>query len=128
MNTVRKYALERGFNIITCRCPLFPSEKIEHVFIPEIGLGFLTGNKRHTLDADPFRIIHSKRFYSDKKYSRNKIRIRFSLRFASKLISEAVLCMKEAKEVHDKLESFYIPAMDFSKADKKLEKIIEEIG
>ena len=36
MNTVRKYALENGFDVITCKCPLFPSEKTEHIFIGEI--------------------------------------------------------------------------------------------
>ena len=34
MNTVRKYALESGLDIITCKCPIFPFEKTEHVFIP----------------------------------------------------------------------------------------------
>ena len=35
--------------------------------------------------------------------------------------------MKEAKEIHDKLEKCYIPAMDFSLVDEKTEKIIDEI-
>ena len=71
--------------------------------------------------------MHSARFYDREKYSKRKAKIRFSLRIAEKLIEEASLRMKEAKIVHDKLEKFYIKAMDFSKTDEKLEKIIEEI-
>ena len=127
LSTVRKKALEHGLDIITCRCPVFPSEKTEHVFIPELGLGFMTGNKRHKFDIVPYRTIHSARFRDDKKYSRNKLKIRFSLRFAEKLIDKAVSCMKEAKKIHDELEAYYIRAMDFLKAEEKLDKIIEEL-
>ena len=127
MNTVRKYALENGFDVITCKCPLFPSEKTEHIFIPSLKLGFITSNKRHSADIKVKRTIHSSRFYDPKKYSRHKIRIRFALRLASSLIDEAALCMKEAKQVHDLLESYYIPEMDFKKTDEKLKKIIGEI-
>ena len=69
LNTVRKKALEHGFDIITCRCPFFPSEKTEHIFIPEIGLGFMTKNKRHKFDILPYRVIHSRRFNDEKKYN-----------------------------------------------------------
>lgn len=127
LNTVRKNALEHGFDIIVCKCPVFPAEKTEHIFIPELRLGFITGNKRHSLDVMPYRIIHAKRFFDEKKYARNKIKIKFALRSAAGLIEEAVKRMKEAKKIHDELEAVYIPAMDFSLADKKLEKIIEEI-
>ncbi len=125
MNTVRKIALEHGIDIITCPCPLFPSEKIEHIFIPSLKLGFMTENRRHKIRISPYRTIHFRRFADRNKYSEHKLRIRFALRSAKNLISEAAECMKEAKIVHDKLEGFYIPAMDFKKADEKLGKIIK---
>ncbi len=128
MSAVRKNALEHGFDIITCKCPVFPTEKIEHIFIPKLKLGFVTLNKRHILDINSKRIIHSGRFLDMTKYAQHKTKMRFALRLASNLINEAVICMKEAKLVHDELESYYIPAMDFSKSDKILEKIIAEIN
>ncbi|MBR3962190.1 MAG: hypothetical protein IKK14_01545 [Oscillospiraceae bacterium] len=127
MNTVRKYALENGFDVITCKCPLFPSEKTEHIFIPSLKLGFITSNKRHSADIKVKRTIHSSRFYDPKKYSRHKIRIRFALRLASSLIGEAALCMKEAKSLHDELEYFYIKEMDFSLVEEKTAKILDLI-
>lgn len=127
MNMVRKTALEYGTDIITCRCPIFPSEKIEHIFIPSLRLGFMTLNRRHKMNVVPYRIIHARRFTDEKKYAKHRIRIRFALRSASQLIDEAVKCMKEAKDIHDELESIYIPAMDFSLVEEKYRKIIEAI-
>lgn len=127
MSTVRKAALEHGLDIITCRCPIFPAEKIEHIFIPSLRLGFMTVNRRHKIEVAPYRIIHARRFTDEKKYARRKIRIRFALRAAAQLIAEAANCMKEAKAVHDELEALYTPAMDFSLVEEKCRKIIEAI-
>lgn len=127
MSTVRKAALEHGLDIITCRCPVFPSEKTEHIFIPSLRLGFMTLNRRHKIEAAPYRIIHSCRFVDAKKSGAQKIKIRFALRLAKNLINEASLCMKDAKRVHDELESYYIGATDFSLVDKKIEKLLEAI-
>ncbi|MBQ3531068.1 MAG: hypothetical protein IJA05_03990 [Oscillospiraceae bacterium] len=127
MNAVKKSALEHGLDIITCKCPIFPNEKTEHVFVPSLKLGFVTINKRHNLEIVPERIIHASRFYDPKKYSHRKTKIRFSLRSAAKLIEEAVACMKEAKSLHDELETFYIKAMDFSLVEEKTAKILDLI-
>lgn len=128
MNTVRKEALENGLEIITCRCPVFPSEKTEHILIPELAIGFMTENKRHKISVLPYRTIHSGRFADEKKLSRRKIRIKFALKNAAKLIEAAGECMKEAKKIHDELEEIYISAMDFKLAEEKLKKITDSIG
>ncbi len=127
MNTVRKYALENGLDIITCKCPIFPFEKTEHIFIPSRKIGFVTVNKRHKMDFPIMRTLHSARFYDRERYSGQKIKIRYALRLAKSLIDEASLRLKEAKAKHDELERFYIKAMDFSKVNEKFEKILEKI-
>lgn len=127
MNTVRKSALEHGLDIITCRCPVFPSEKTEHIFIPSLRLGFMTENRRHKTDILPYRTLHAKRFIDEKAFSRKKLRLRFALRTAARLIEEASDCMREAKGLHDELEEIYIRAMDFSKVEEKFREITEKI-
>ncbi len=127
MSTVRKTALEHGLDIITCRCPVFPNEKVEHIFIPKLKLGFMTENKRHKLKITPYRTLHARRFIKKEESAAQKIRIRFALKEAARLLEEAANCVKEAKTVHDELESFYIPAMDFAKVEAKLEEVISEI-
>ncbi|MBR5310935.1 MAG: hypothetical protein IKU42_07415 [Oscillospiraceae bacterium] len=127
MSTVRKTALEHGLDIISCRCSIFPAEKTEHIFIPNLRLGFMTKNRRHNFEILPFRTIHAKRFYDEKIYSRHKARMKFALRCASAIIAKASECMAEAKKVHDELEKIYIDAMDFSKVDSITEKIFAGI-
>lgn len=128
MNTVRKIALEKGYDIITCRCSVFPQEKNEHILIPEAGVGFMTSNKRHTISTKPYRMIHAKRFVNKEKNGKTKMKIKFTIRAANELIKEASLCMKEAKTVHDELEKIYISAMDFSLVDEKQNKILEAVS
>lgn len=127
MNTVRRYALENGFDIVTCRCSLFPAERNEHIFIPSLRLGFMTSNKRHPVEGLPYRFIHARRFTDDKKAAQHKLRLRFTLRSATELIGEAAACMKEAKHVHDELEALYLPAMDFSKVEEKYQALLKKL-
>lgn len=123
MNTVRRYALENGFSIVTGRCALFPAERNEHIFIPELRLGFMTSNKRHPVSEAPYRVIHARRFVDEKKAGKGKIRFRFTIRTGTELLREAATCMKEAKNVHDELERIYREAMDFSAVDEKAKEL-----
>src|SRR5690606_26753651 len=59
---IRSLALSAGYDIITCYCPLAPNEKIEHIFIPSLGLGFVTSNHWHSFDIPSYRTIHAQRF------------------------------------------------------------------
>ena len=45
----------------------------------------------------------------------------------SDLIKEAVHCITRAKKEHDRLESYYIPNMDFKKIDAIRDEIIGKI-
>ena len=119
MNTVRRMALDYGFDIITCRCGIFPSEKNEHIFIPEVRLGVMTSIRRQPGSEQPYRMNDAKRFFAETQAGRAKLRIRFCLRTAAQLLDEAAAFMKEAKTVHDRLEEKYIAAMDFEKVGEK---------
>ncbi len=127
MNTVRRIALDHGLDIITCRCGIFPGEKNEHIFIPELRLGFMTSNRRHPVTAQPYRVIHARRFIDGKQAGLHKLRIKFSLRTAAELIREAADCMREAKIVHDSLEREYSAAMDFDFLNKKTESFLSTV-
>ena len=47
-----------------------------------------------------------------------KNRLKFNKNAANELVDEAVTALKNAKAAHDKLETFYINAVDFSKSEK----------
>ena len=44
-----------------------------------------------------------------------------------RLINQAISAIAKAKQYHDELEQYYIPAMDFGKIDEICEKTVKEV-
>ena len=126
LSELRRLALESGWDIISCCCPLFPFTKIDHLFIPELGLGFVTRNKFHEITVPAYRTIHARRFTDMDKVTSRKHRISFLQKAARNMIDEASSLIAEAKTLHDELEQHYITAMDFPRVDAVCDKIVRE--
>jgi hypothetical protein len=43
------------------------------------------------------------------------------------LLQKGLACIKAAKDLHDDLEKFYVPNMDFDKADEIYEEVLAKI-
>ena len=112
----RKNALSCGFDIISYKSPFLPSYIYEHIVIPELSLAVVTENSYVSFDTK-FRRIHSRRFTDNNVLSRFKNHLLFNKKMGTELLKGAVSTLKLAKLSHDKLESFYIDAMDFSKTE-----------
>lgn len=135
LNEVKTSAIQKGYDIIACYCVLGPYEKIEHIFVPELGLAFVTSNKFHdfSYSVDPYRIINVARFSFNEELKKSKKRLYSNRKAVDLMINEAEKLIKEAKKLHDELEEYYVKAMDFTKAEKltrevlsKIDKIIEK--
>ena len=111
---LRALALSRGYDIISCYCPIEPDEKLEHLFIPALSLGFMTSNRRHPLSLSPYRVLHARRFTDMEALRSHRQRLSFSRKMGAEMLEKSSDCLKEAKALHDELESYYIAAMDFS--------------
>ena len=70
LSTLRGQALANGYDIITCYCPLAPFEKIEHIFVPELRVGFMTANDYHQPDIERQRQIKQRHRAAHGKHSR----------------------------------------------------------
>lgn len=128
LSALRSRALENGYSPITCFCPLAPHSRIDHLLLPELGMAFLTENRFHDLSGlQPQQRIHAKRFWEDDIIRRHKKRISFSNKAAAQMIGQAVGILSENKELHDRLEELYLPAMDFSLMDAVLEEVVAQI-
>ena len=125
MSVLRATALENGYDIITCCCPVNPDEKIEHIIIPSLSLAFCTGNQYLTFD-NVERCYHSRRFTDLQKLRRKKQRLSFNRKAVRELLQSTVDILTEAKAVHDNLEKHYINAMDFEKVEKITIKTVSE--
>ena len=128
LSAVRAQALKAGFRVVSCYCPLAPFDKLDHLFIPEAGVGLMTANRFHRLTLTPLRTIHARRFCDAESLKLRRKRIAFNSRAAAQMIEQAAALMKDAKLLHDRLEECYRPAVDFAGVDEMgnfyLEKIL----
>lgn len=127
LKELRARALERRLDIISCYCPTDPDNRLEHLFIPELSMGIMTSNRAHPLHVDAYRVIHARRFTDMDAMRMRKQRIAFNRRAAAQMLHESEQCLAEAKALHDELEGYYIAAMDFSLADRQLERVLNRL-
>lgn len=129
MEELRAQLLQRGFEIYTCNCPLNPHQKIEHIFVPELRLGFVTANGFLPLEKalDAYRVVHFTRFTDMELLKKKKQRMRFNQRMAAELLDESVRALQKAKSVHDALEQVYGHAMDYKKINDKAQAVLDAI-
>ena len=124
---LRAAAIEKGYGIITLKNPFLPSELTDHIIIPELSLAFVTENEFISFDT-PVRRIHARRFTNKSALKKYRGRIQFNRKIGRQLLSGAISTLESAKKSHDKLEKYYIEAMDFNAlsefAIKAAEKII----
>ncbi len=112
LSELRQLALGCGLELVTCPCPLFPFGRIDHLFLPELSLGFMIVNRFHPVSLTPERTIHARRFTDLELIRSRKRRIAFLLRAAENMIQQSAGLLANAKEEHDRLEQYYIAAMD----------------
>lgn len=122
---IREYALKNGYEIITLKNPFLPSLIADHIIIPELGLAFATENTYMHFSSDERR-IHARRFISSQKLHLSRERLKFNKKAAKELLLSAAGALNGAKRVHDRLEDYYIKAMNFEKLTAFAEKFAEE--
>lgn len=122
---IREYALKNGYEIITLKNPFLPSVITDHIIIPELGLAFATENSYVHFSSDTRR-IHARRFVSSQKLHLSRERLKFNKKAARELLLSAAGTLAQAKSVHDRLEGYYVKAMDFDRLTAFAEKFIKE--
>lgn len=114
LTQLRHYALTAGHEVITCRCPMAPEQKIEHLLIPTTGIAFLTSNHFHAFSScGSVRKIHARRFQNQEPMKLRKERFLSNRKAAQTLLAQAIVILHESRQLHDKLESLYQNSMDF---------------
>lgn len=124
---ISSFAVEKGFDVYQCYCPLFPNMKIEHIIIPQLKTAIFTQNSYHYSIDDGERLVHAARFFSKEAFYDNKEKLALQKRAKRELIDEAVKKLSIAKALHDQLEDYYIKATDFDIINEIGEKILKAI-
>ena len=120
-----RVAVNRGLDIEAYYCPFAPRRKIDHLLIPRLNLAFTVSNDYHPYDNG--EIVDFGEFTSKYILQTYKDEREFNRKQKDILIKSAIESVVSAKQYHDELEKYYIPAMDFVKIDEICEKTVKEI-
>lgn len=112
MNAVRQTALLHGYEIITVKNPFLPSKLVDHILIPELSLAVVR-EYEYIHFSEKHRRIHARRFTNVNLMRSVRTRLTFNRRTARELLLGAIDTLNKAKQIHDKMEKYYIDAMDF---------------
>ncbi|MBZ9689096.1 PRK06851 family protein [Clostridium estertheticum] len=118
-------ALKRGYYVEIFHTPLIP-EKIEHILIPDLNVAILTSNEINNLDLAG-TVIDMKDCLNLNTLEKNKSEMEYDATEFFTLLNKGLATIKEAKVLHDELETSFVPNMDFSKVDEVLTKVISKI-
>lgn len=131
MNIVAEGAIYRGMDVEAFYCPMKPDKKIEHLLIPELNTAFVSLNPYHDLEPwereESIVLIDMNDIINWNRLEEYKNLLADAGRRMADLMNEAVKCIVRAKREHDRLESYYIPNMDFKKIDILRDEIIGKI-
>ena len=102
-------AEQRGVSYVRYASPLRPTET-EGVYFPGIDTVYMTDRYG---TASESRALNTARFYDAEKLSAIRSRVRFARACEETLLEGACEALRAAGQVHDRLETHYIAAMDF---------------
>ncbi|MBR6871957.1 MAG: ATPase [Ruminococcus sp.] len=116
----------RGFDVILSPDQMLSDAAYQHLVIPELGIAFISGTAAAESQHRGAQRLNLMRFYDKSLLTARRIRIRMNRQAAADLTTEAAAAIREAKAVHDELETYYIAAMDHPALDKLTDKIISD--
>ena len=79
------------------------------------------------IESQSQRKIHARRFKNTAELREYSERLKFNKRASDELLTAACETLYEAKKVHDRIESYYVSAMDFEKCKKYQKDIFSGI-
>lgn len=118
-------AQKLGFFVEYFHDPFIP-ERLEHIIIPALSTGIFTNNEISKLNLTGTIYDMGDLLYSS--YSNEKINeIDFDIKEFDGLINKSLSCIKQAKTLHDELESYYISSMNFDIVNQYYLETIKKI-
>ena len=121
-----EHARENGYEAILCHCPTDQGGKLDHLFIPERGLGFVTANRWHPMQCPGQKNIHTARFRRPGAPD-SCAPAAWYRRTAGALVQKTCDAQTAAKAVHDELERYYVHATDFAAVDALRGRVEREL-
>ncbi len=127
MNKLLAEAMSRSYHIEAFYCPMKPKTRIEHMVIPEISAGITVLNKYNTDETVATDIVDLSTAVNKAKLRAVSGKIDENAEIMQKLLQNAQAALKNAYWLHNTLESYYVPNIDFDGVNMMSDKTISEI-
>ena len=130
LEALRDLALESGLEVVTCRCPLFPFTKLDHLLLPQLGLGFLTLNRGNARELTGLtqRAIHATRFCDGARLRQRKGRAAFLRRAAAGMLDQAAEALGQQREARRQLDRLLLSATDQDAVEAVASRVAKEMA
>ncbi|ERJ12488.1 ATPase [Haloplasma contractile] len=126
MNELKKSAIIRGFDVECYHSPI-EIDKIEDLLIPDLNIFITVSNEFHPISLKAKNTIDLTECLDKTVLSELNDELKEDKVVLNNLIDKAMSYIIKAKKLHDRLEEFYIPNMNFDDINDFLEEIINRI-
>lgn len=106
-------AAEKGYDSIVCVSPL-EGRQTEHLIIPSLSLAFLSSTSGGSYSGSVYRHIRLDSAPPLGSHALEKAQLKKAVKLSAPIYDQAISILKDAKELHDKLEAVYNSHVDFS--------------
>ena len=127
LRTVAQAAMERGLDVEAFYCPMDPNNRLEHLMIPRLKVAFTTANAYHSLRPYNTLPIKMEKYADIDRATHDIPDMVYSKATFDSLLAYAVSNIRRAKDLHDHLETFYVPYMDFDAEEELRRGIVDRI-
>ncbi len=128
LEALMQYAISKNQGIWVSSSPENPNYP-NGICFPETNTCYILGEKIYENEDKEknYHYINMSRFLDKEIISMNKQKIRFGQKCMKMLLDGAILAFSDAGQRHEKLEKYYIEAMNFEKLGMMKKRIVNEI-
>lgn len=127
LNKLTQSAAERGIDCEAFHCAFDPY-KIEHLAIPVLGVMITTAVNPHRIDiSQASTLVNMNQYVNPAMTALQSEFIDTDQRLMETLQEQAIATLTQAKAVHDRMEEYYIPHMNFTAINDLRGRIQERI-
>lgn len=127
LKKVATAAIERGFDLEMYHCPLNP-ERVEHVVIPALAVALTKSIEPHVYKGAPNdERVDMDECLNPRILEKNAEIVDENSQVFNDLFQRAIGFIGAAKSMHDLMESYYAPYMDFAGIHRLCETILKRV-
>ena len=117
-----------GYDRLQLLCPLEP-DKIDHIIVKDLSLAIISQNFRSLWQSDLpiIKTVQMRQLTDTKALSAHKSKLTFYKKLCKSLYDEVFGLLASEKTLHDKLEQYYILAMDFEGLERQTQHLIDKL-